>query len=272
MKRLLIASALVATATVCGIATAKPAGQEMRHHQPIKAMIKHLRGLSLTEEQREEIKTLVSEFRAANPRPSFDEIERDNTELATATDAELTEFITQKITAKEDKFFALAQLRHDVFNVLTLDQQTLMLEREAERDAKREARQESMKQRDARFAKRGNDMRDRHTPFRGLGLSDEQKAELRVLKENAKEAMEPHKETMRSYKEAQQALIRSSAFTEDAFDSLVAQYKDDLVSAGVEKAKHRQVMFAVLTDEQQAQLKAKRLEERELREMFRPRG
>jgi len=102
-------------------------------------------------------------------------------------------------------------------------------------------------------------------------LSDEQKAELRALKESAKEAMEPHKETMRSFKEAQQALIRSSAFTEDAFDSLVAQYKDDLVSAGVEKAKHRLAMFAVLTDEQQAQLKAKRLEERELREMFRPR-
>ena len=139
-----------------------------------------------------------------------------------------------------------------------------MLEKEAKREAKREAR------RDARFAKGGESMRGHHGPFKGLDLTDEQKAELVALKEEAKVAMQSHRETMQNFKDAQQTLIRSDAFSEDAFDALVAQYKDDLVSAGVEKAKHRQAMFAVLTDEQQALLKAKRTEERELREIFRP--
>jgi Spy/CpxP family protein refolding chaperone len=264
MKKLFIASALVAAVSVCGLAAAKSASHEMRHHQPIKMMIKHLRGLSLTETQRDEIKTLVSNFRSANPRPSFDDIEREGFAFATATEAELIEFVTEKMTAKEDKFFALAQLRHNIFNVLTPEQQTLMLEKEAKREAKREAR------RDARFAKGGERMRGHHGPFKGLDLTDEQKAELVALKEEAKVAMQSHRETMQNFKDAQQTLIRSDAFSEDAFDALVAQYKDDLVSAGVEKAKHRQAMFAVLTDEQQALLKAKRTEERELREIFRP--
>ena len=50
---------------------------------------------------------------------------------------------------------------------------------------------------------------------------------------------------------------------------LVAQYKDDLVSAGIEKAKQRQAMFAVLTPEQQAELKAQREEGRKLRDLLR---
>ena len=270
MKKLFIASALVAAVSVCGLAAAKSASHEMRHHQPIKMMIKHLRGLSLTETQRDEIKTLVSNFRSANPRPSFDDIEREGFAFAAATEAELIEFVTEKMTAKEDKFFALAQLRHNIFNVLTPEQQTLMLEKEAKREAKREARQDSMARRDARFAKGDERMRGHHGPFKGLDLTDEQKAELVALKEEAKVAMQSHRETMQNFKDAQQTLIRSDAFSEDAFDALVAQYKDDLVSAGVEKAKHRQAMFAVLTDEQQALLKAKRTEERELREIFRP--
>lgn len=274
MKRVLIASAIVATISVCGVASAKHAGHEMRHHEPVHNMIKHLRGLSLSDAQREEIKGLVSTFKTANPRPVFAENDIPEFELATASETQLTEFVTQKITAKEATFFALAQLRHDIFNVLTSEQQASMLAREEKREAKREsrmqARQESNERREAHFAKRGQSHERGHPmPFRGLDLSDEQKATLATLREDMKDAMATHRETMRSFKEAQQALIRSSAFSKDAFDALVAQYKDELVNAGVAKAKHHQAMFAVLTEAQQSTLKEKRKEERALRDMFR---
>ena len=74
---------------------------------------------------------------------------------------------------------------------------------------------------------------------------------------------------LRNFKDAQRDLIRSQSFSQNAWDALIAQYKDDLVSAKVEKAKQRQAMFQVLTQEQQATLKAQRENERELRDMFR---
>ena len=60
MKKLLIASATVAAISLGGLALAQPAGPGMRHHEPVKEIVKHLRGLSLSDAQREEIKTLIS--------------------------------------------------------------------------------------------------------------------------------------------------------------------------------------------------------------------
>ena len=66
MKKLLIASATVAAISLGGLALAQPAGPGMRHHEPVKEIVKHLRGLSLSDAQREEIKTLISAFKDAN--------------------------------------------------------------------------------------------------------------------------------------------------------------------------------------------------------------
>ena len=107
------------------------------------------------------------------------------------------------------------------------------------------------------------------TPFKGIDLTDDQLANLAELRESFKDISKANRETLRSFKEAQRDLIRSSSFSQDSWNALVAQYKDDLVSAGVEKAKQRQAMFAVLTPEQQAELKAQREEGRKLRDLLR---
>jgi flagellar basal body L-ring protein FlgH len=52
MKKLLIASATVAAISLGGLALAQPAGPGMRHHEPVKEIVKHLRGLSLSDAQR----------------------------------------------------------------------------------------------------------------------------------------------------------------------------------------------------------------------------
>ncbi|MEC8904758.1 MAG: Spy/CpxP family protein refolding chaperone, partial [Pseudomonadota bacterium] len=107
------------------------------------------------------------------------------------------------------------------------------------------------------------------TPFKGIDLTDDQLANLAELRESFKGTSKANRETLRSFKDAQRDLIRSSSFSQDSWNALVAQYKDDLVSAGVEKAKQRQAMFAVLTPEQQAELKAQREEGRKLRDLLR---
>ena len=294
MKKLLIASATVAAISLGGFALAQPAGPGMRHHEPVKEIVKHLRGLSLSDAQREEIKTLISAFKDANPRPENHDSEKPSFDFETASEAQISTFIQTQLEERESKHFALAQLRHNIFNVLSEEQQAKVLAREEGRDQKRAAkgdkRRDASNERKSQFAKRmdgegkgkGKKFRDHGkgergdrdhqrngTPFKGIDLTDDQLANLAELRESFKDTSNANRETLRSFKDAQRDLIRSSSFSQDTWNALVAQYKEDLISAGVEKAKQRQAMFAVLTPEQKAELKAQREDGRKLRDLLR---
>ena len=294
MKKLLIASATVAAISLGGLALAQPAGPGMRHHEPVKEIVKHLRGLSLSDAQREEIKTLISAFKDANPRPENHDSEKPSFDFETASEAQISTFIQTQLEERESKHFALAQLRHNIFNVLSEEQQAKVLAREEGRDQKRAAkgdkRRDASNERKSQFAKRmdgegkgkGKKFRDHGkgergdrdhqrngTPFKGIDLTDDQLANLAELRESFKDTSNANRETLRSFKDAQRDLIRSSSFSQDTWNALVAQYKEDLISAGVEKAKQRQAMFAVLTPEQKAELKAQREDGRKLRDLLR---
>ncbi|PRO69637.1 Spy/CpxP family protein refolding chaperone [Alteromonas gracilis] len=285
MKKLLIASVTVAAISLSGLTLAQPAGPGMRHHEPVKEMVKHLRGIGLSDLQREEIKTLVSAFKEATPRPVQGSVEKPDFDFETASETQISAFIQTQFEARETQHFALAQLRHDIFNVLTEEQQAKVLAREAKREAKRENRRNASEEKKAQFAKRldreGKDKKFSHhnrkghehkrdgVPFEGIELSDTQRESLSALRESFKDTAEANRQIMRSFKDAQRELIRSSSFSQASWEALVTKYKDDIVSAGVEKAKHRQAMFALLTDEQKTELKTQREDERKLRDIFR---
>ena len=285
MKKLLIASVTVAAISLSGLTLAQPAGPGMRHHEPVKEMVKHLRGIGLSDLQREEIKTLVSAFKEATPRPVQGSVEKPDFDFETASETQISAFIQTQFEARETQHFALAQLRHDIFNVLTEEQQAKVLAREAKREAKRENRRNASEEKKAQFAKRldreGKDKKFSHhnrkghehkrdgLPFEGIELSDTQRESLSALRESFKDTAEANRQIMRSFKDAQRELIRSSSFSQASWEALVTKYKDDIVSAGVEKAKHRQAMFALLTDEQKTELKTQREDERKLRDIFR---
>ncbi len=285
MKKLLIASVTVAAISLSGLTLAQPAGPGMRHHEPVKEMVKHLRGIGLSDLQREEIKTLVSAFKEATPRPVQGSVEKPDFDFETASETQISAFIQTQFEARETQHFALAQLRHDIFNVLTEEQQAKVLAREAKREAKRENRRNASEEKKAQFAKRldreGKDKKFSHhnrkghehkrdgVPFEGIELSDTQRESLSALRESFKDTAEANRQIMFSFKDAQRELIRSSSFSQASWEALVTKYKDDIVSAGVEKAKHRQAMFALLTDEQKTELKTQREDERKLRDIFR---
>ncbi|AXT38155.1 hypothetical protein D1814_05445 [Alteromonas sp. BL110] len=276
MKKLLIASVTVAAIGLGGLALAQPAGSGMRHHDPVKEIVKHLRGISLSDAQREEIKTLVSAFKDANPRPEFGDIEKPNLDFATATEAQFSAFIQTQIEEREARHFAFAQLRHDIYNVLNEEQQETLLARDAKRELDKQKHHDAFVKQETRFAKRmngeGKGPQRKRKPkdflFEGIELSDEQIASLAELRESFKDTSKTNREMLRSFKDAQRDLVRSESFSQDAWNALTAQYKEDLVSAKVEKAKQRQAMFQILSPEQQAKLEALREEERKLRELF----
>lgn len=278
MKKLLLTSVIIAAISAGGVAIAKPFGSEMHHHemrhqQPVKEIVKNLRGLSLSDAQREEIKTLVSAFK--NSADTFEndednEIELPSFDLATATEAQLRTFIQSQLEKREAKHFALAQLRYNIFSVLNEAQQQELLTRQAQREdgSKRSHdHADSKGLRKGEFHQHGNNDigANRKGPFGDIELSDEQIASLQTLKEAFKTTAKANRETMRNFKDAQRELVLTQTFTQDTWDALLAKYKDELVEAGVAKAKHRQAMFAVLTESQQAEVKAKREEEKQLR-------
>ena len=278
MKKLLLTSVIIAAMSAGGVAIAKPFGSEMHHHemrhqQPVKEIVKNLRGLSLSDAQREEIKALVSTFKSNVGTFGNDEgeaFELPSFDMATASDAQLRAFIQSQFEAREAKYFALAQLRYNVFSVLDEAQQLELLTRQAQREAGAKRKHEHAKSKDqykGKYRQHGNNDIDanRKGPFGGIELSDEQIASLQTLKEAFKTTSKANRETMRNFKDAQRELVLSQIFSQDTWDTLLAKYKDELVEAGVAKAKHRQAMFAVLTESQQAEVKAKREEEKQLR-------
>ncbi|WP_334031379.1 Spy/CpxP family protein refolding chaperone [Alteromonas sp. P256] len=280
MKRLLITSAIVATVGISGFAYAKHHDTEMRHHQSakflVKQMVKQLRGLSLSEAQKSEIKALVTQFKEANSDETkgHSQEERRNAnstprlDLTTATDAEITEIVAQRVAKQSSKQLEFATLRHDVFAVLTTEQQAELDERHSKFEEKRERREQTMQShKDSRGDKQQRGQREMKQ-FAGLSLSEEQKAEIAQLIDLRKESAEFHRETLKTFKQAQRDLVRSDAFSEDAFIALSAKYEDDLIAAGVEKVKFRSTLMAVLTDEQQEELKSRKREMRELMDLL----
>ena len=274
MKKLLIASVAVAAIGLGGLALAQPLEPGMRHHEPFKEIIEHLRGISLSDAQREEIKTLLSAFKDANPQPLFGNIEKPSFDFATATEAQINAFIQTQIEEREARHFAFAQLRHDIYKVLDEEQQATLLARDAKRELNKQKHRDDFVKQEARFSKRMDvEVRDpKRKPkdffFEGIELSDAQIASLTKLRESFKETSKTNREVLGNFRDAQRDLVRSQSFTEDAWDALIAQYKDGLVNAGVEKVKQHQAMFQVLTSEQQARIKALREEERKLHELF----
>ncbi len=286
MKKLLIASATVAAISLGSLALAQPAGHDMRHHEPVKEMIKHLRGLNLSDAQHEQIKSYLGAFKNANPRLERSEMEMPDFDFATATETQISSFLQTQLEERESKLFALAQLRHDIFNVLDEKQQATILARIVKREAKSDKRRHASDGKKSQYAKhlkrenkakkfRGHEPRDSgHSRdsmlFEDIELSDTQKDSLAALRSSFKETAKSNRETLRSFKDAQRALIQSPSFSQDTWNALVSEYKDDLVNAGVAKAKHRQAMFAVLTSEQQSQLKTRRQEQRKLMDLINP--
>ena len=117
--------------------------------------------------------------------------------------------------------------------------------------------------------KRGKHMMKRMA--RKLGLTDEQKAEMKTLREAHREEMKPLREQRKAIRTSLEALDPAAA-DYDAQITVIADQQANLArQMFILKNKMKQQMSAVLTDEQRAKMKEMRAERKQRKEQRRAR-
>lgn len=105
---------------------------------------------------------------------------------------------------------------------------------------------------------------DGKSAFRGLDLTDEQKAELKTIREDVRSSMkakgESKRETMKAMKAQEQELVLAADFNEAEAQKLAASMVEERTAMQVEKMRTMHRMMSVLTDDQKQQLVEKRAE------------
>ncbi|NDV92851.1 hypothetical protein GTH32_16905 [Alteromonas sp. 345S023] len=251
MKVMIIATLVASTVALSQPAEANPRGHHKRNHSPIEGLVHQLHDLSLSSVQKAEIKSLIEDFKEAQPRPEKPERPALTT-LRSASAESIRAQAEEKVSERETQGLKIAELRSQVFAVLTAEQQSTLLARAEDFKDKRNAKRANFSDKKGQGKKPRSPFRG--NPFRGIDLSDEQRESLRTLSASFKETMDAHKANMEAFREAQADLVQSGSFSSDAFEALSLRYHDAMVSAEVDKAFNQQAMLAVLTDEQIAEL------------------
>ncbi len=265
MKKLVIASMLAATVSLVATVDARPHHNMGKPH-PMEMMVDSLRGLSLTEAQLNKVKVLIEEFKAEH-KPSERERKPTIEAILGMDEAAFYAMIEENVEAKAEHWLALAQLRHEFYTLLTDEQKAQLSVREANRENRRHHRGERRDSRDGdHMARRSN----RHTEmFRGLDMTEEQKAQITSLNDNFRQSAKAHEGMIHTFRDEERALVRSDVFSTEAWQTLASNYESQWIDLAVAKAMHKQSLLKVLTTEQLAELEARRQEERLFRSTFR---
>ncbi len=104
--------------------------------------------------------------------------------------------------------------------------------------------------------------------FRGLDLTDEQKAQMKTIRQASKETMKPIREQMKANRQKLQTLSESGTFDEAQVKAIAAQQGSLSAQMIVEKERVKVQMFNILTPEQKtkaAEMKAQFQQKRQER-------
>lgn len=246
MKKVILAT-LIGTAMFSLTVNAHP--QKGPMGGPQAEVIRLFKELDLTKAQRQDIRQALKEFRTDSeamvaPEDVPDDSLRTILTTTPLDEAALKAAITEKVEAATPQRLRVAQLRNRIYNLLTDAQKTELASLQEAREAKREARAE----------KGPRPEREGRMPFDMLDLSDEQSQTIAQLRDAQKAQMEANRSTMEAFRSEEQALIQQSSLDETKWQALVAKYQGTMITAGVERAKTRAAIMAVLTDEQRETL------------------
>lgn len=131
----LLFSTLVAATSLTAIA-----GQDRGHHGPMPGAMMQLKGLALTDAQKEQVKTLMEQARASMPAKA--DMQAQHEQLKTLIQAEnfdeaavrtvLQSQQSQRLEAEVSR----SRLQHDIYQLLTAEQKAKLAEREQKREAR----------------------------------------------------------------------------------------------------------------------------------------
>lgn len=144
----LLFSGLVAATSMSGFAGSDH-GHEARGGHVVKHgwHMKALKGLDLTDAQKEQIKALTEQHRASMPKPT--ELKAEMTELQTLVqadnfdDAAVRALLESKQKDRLEHEVARARLQHDIHKILTVEQRAKLAERQQKWQEKMKARFEA---------------------------------------------------------------------------------------------------------------------------------
>jgi protein CpxP len=88
--------------------------------------------------------------------------------------------------------------------------------------------------------------------FRGLDLTDEQKAQMKQIREGSKAAITPLREAMKANRQKMAEATANGAFDEGTVTTIANEGAGIQAQMTVQREKVKAQMFAVLTDEQKA--------------------
>lgn len=131
----LLFSTLVAATSLTAIA-----GQDRGQHGPMPGAMMQLKGLDLTDAQKEQVKTLMKQARASMPAKA--DMQAQHEQLKTLIQAEnfdeaavrtaLQSQQSQRLEAEVSR----SRLQHDIYQLLTAEQKAKLAEREQKREAR----------------------------------------------------------------------------------------------------------------------------------------
>lgn len=116
-----------------------------------------------------------------------------------------------------------------------------------------------------KFGERGHHRGGFGMMFRGLDLTDEQKAKLKKFRTASRTNMQPTREALKANREKMQELTANGAFDEAQVTALANEQAALQAKMIVERQRMKAKLFSILTDEQKAkmaEMKAKRFERR----------
>ena len=88
--------------------------------------------------------------------------------------------------------------------------------------------------------------------FRGLDLTDEQKAQMKAIRQASRETIKPIRQQLKANRQKLQTLSESGTFDEAQVQAIAAQQGALSAQMIVEKQKVKSQMLAILTPEQKA--------------------
>ena len=239
----LIKTTLTPIALCLTLAIAAPAMAKKDHHQKHDGMRQILSELSLTATQKQDIRQVIKQTREDREliKTDNDSLRTDLRNLIQSTEWDQTAVesaLTQNQAVMQDKALQRATNKNQIWNLLTETQQAEFVALLDTRKAEREEKKGKGKRKD-KMLKR-------------LDLTEEQLTAVEVIKTAAKASAEETKAKLKTFRQAEQALIQSSHFNAEAWQSLSNEHQADFLAMAVLKAQTKHDIWSLLTTEQQA--------------------
>lgn len=242
-------SAIIAIA--CFSLATIPAAMAKHDHQGQRGELRIFKGLDLSSQQKQDIKTLMKHTRSDNSvfaaeRETF-RAQLDVLMSMPTWDATLaSQLIKQQMVSKQQVQLNKVKSKHAAFLLLSDEQQAELLEKMADKKD-RKAKKDKKGKKDK---KRGKNKR----MAKRLDLSDEQKEAIKAIKAASKAQFELVRADMKNYKDAEDALVLSESFDEAAWISLNDSHADTFMTAQLAKMKAKYDEYNVLSAEQKLKL------------------